>query len=267
MERKLPEYSIEGTPFIVDVNKGELRKVTKPDNIISFSNMQYIGSHYTLDYDLFTKGLSFFTKDALNTKVVEVPQMVNLDPEGMAQKYNIPVAALQGKTDFDIIVDQDLLRERLNGNLPVIKIADHDFIVDFPLKELRPKNDFNTSIRLHELHYSIEEEKYKAFYHIPSHCIVDINPATIKEIPENLVQIEIPIERKLDPVGAAREYGFDYKDLLIKYPLESNLEAKVIPIEKTNLPYLVKANNEREKQLQKNKPHKSLRRRKNGIGL
>ncbi|HEY0055743.1 MAG TPA: hypothetical protein VGB63_10330, partial [Pedobacter sp.] len=174
---------------------------------------------------------------------------------------------LPGKTDFDIIVDQELLRERLNGKLPVIKIADYDFIVDFPLKELRPNNDFNNSIRLHELYYSIEEEKYKAFFHVPTHSIIDINPATIKELPKNLVQIEIPFERKLDPIGAAKEYGFDYKDLLIKYPLERNLEAKVIPIEKTNLPYLVKVNNEREKDLQKNKPHKSLRRRKNGKGL
>ncbi|HEY0055633.1 MAG TPA: hypothetical protein VGB63_09775, partial [Pedobacter sp.] len=70
MERKLPAYIIEGTPFIVDVKKGELRQVAKPDNIISFSDMQYVGSQYTLEYDLFSKGLSsFFTKDALNTKV------------------------------------------------------------------------------------------------------------------------------------------------------------------------------------------------------
>lgn len=263
MKRQLPIHVIEGTRFIVDLQQGELRQEDRPENVISFKDMQYKESHYTFEYDQSTKNLPFsFTADPKNIIEVQVPPMVKLDPEGMAEKYKVSVTSLQDKSDFDIIVDKELLQERLNGKLPIINIAGRDFIIDFQLKELRPKDNFSTSIRLHELHYSLYEEKYLAFYHIASHKIIEIDPARIKELPQGVVQIEIPFERKLDPVAAAREYGVDYKDMLVKYPIHKNLEAKVIPIEKTSLPYLVKTNRERENQLEKNKSKKSLKRKR-----
>ncbi|WP_423147799.1 hypothetical protein [Rubrolithibacter danxiaensis] len=263
MKRQLPIHIIEGTEFIVDVQQGQLRQADKPENVILFEDMQYKESHYTFRYDLSTKNIPFsFTADPKNAREVQVPQMVTLDPAGMAEKYSIPVLSLKDKTDFDIIVDKKLLQERLNGKLPMINIAGHDFIVDFRLKELRPKDDFSTSIRLHDLHYVIEQEKYLAYYHPASHQVIDIDPARIKEVPRGVVLIEIPFERKLDPVAAAREYGMDYKDMLVKYPILKNLQANVIPIEQTNLPKLVKTNREREKQLEKNKLKKSLKRKR-----
>lgn len=263
MKRQLPIYIIEGTRFIVDVQQGELRQEDRPENVISFEDMQYKESHYTFEYDRSTNTLPFsLTADPKNIIEVQVPPMVKLDPEGMAEKYKVPVTSLQDKTDFDVIIDKELLQERLNGKLPIINIAGHDFIIDFRLKELRPKDDFSTSIRLHDLHYSLYEEKYLAFYHIASHRVIDIDSARIKELPQGVVQIEIPFERKLDPVAAAREYGTNYKDMLIKYPIHKNLEAKVTPIEKTTLPYLVKKNRERENQLERNQSKKSLKRKR-----
>jgi hypothetical protein len=54
--------------------------------------------------------------------------MVVLDPVGMAAKYNLPLDSLDRKTDYDIIVDNELVQKRLNGFLPVIDIAGHDFL-------------------------------------------------------------------------------------------------------------------------------------------
>lgn len=47
MERELPTINIEGTDFVVDVNKLELREKADPINIIPFEDMRDVGDGYT----------------------------------------------------------------------------------------------------------------------------------------------------------------------------------------------------------------------------
>lgn len=55
MTRRLPEYDLKGTAFIVDVVKMELREKENPSNVISFGAMYDYRSTFILDYDPVTK--------------------------------------------------------------------------------------------------------------------------------------------------------------------------------------------------------------------
>lgn len=261
MERELPTYIISGTKFIVDINKGEIRQKDQEKNVIRFCDMSYTSSGYSFPYDTVIRNIPIGI-NSNPVKEVEIPMQVVLDPVGIAEKYNLPIAALDRKTDYDILINPDLVQKRLNGVLPVIDIAGHDFIVDYRLNELRPKDDFSTSIRLNDLYYDYGEEKYKAFYQPATHSVIPIDPATIAEVPDGLVQIEFPMECALDPIGAARDFEMDMKVMLLKHPPQEKHTAKVIPIERTNIPKLVEKNKERGHQQahQGNEHHRRQRR-------
>ena len=244
MERKMPTYTIEGTEFIVDVGKNELRQLDNPSNTISFHDMLDRGTYYSFSFDKEKKNLPTPFKPPTQDIVrVTLPQMVHLDPLGMAAKHGLTVADLQGKHDFDIMIDQQLLTQRLNGILPLIKIAGHDFIVDLRLNELRPMNDFSTRINLNDLDVSNDGEKFLCFYHVPTKQVVTVTP-TVTKLPKDVVMLEIPNELILDPVGIARKNGLADIAFLKQYPLQRNLEAKVIPLSETGLPALIKKNKE-----------------------
>jgi len=242
MQRQLPIITIQGTSFIVDVAKGELRQSDNPANSISFDDMQDKGTHYSFSYDRIEKNLPSSFKSAGNDIVkVTILQMVDLDPMAMAEKHGLEITKLQGKNDFELIVDQQVLVERLNGRLPTINIAGHDFIVDLRLNELRPENDFSTRIDLRNLDISNDGEKFLCFYHPASKNVVEINPA-LMDLPKGVVMLEIPNELNLDPVAVARKYGLEDREFLRQYPLHKKLEAKVIPLSETGLPALILKN-------------------------
>ena len=244
MERELPTYIINGTKFIVDIDKGEIRQKDQENNVIRFCDMSYTNSGYSFPYDTVIRNLPIGIHSN-PVKEVEIPMQVVLDPVGIAEKHNLPVESLNRKTDYDILVNPELVQKRLNGVLPVIDIAGQDFIVDYRMNELRPKDDFSTSIRLNDLYYDYGEEKYKAFYQPATHSVIPIDPATVTEVPDGLVQIEFPMECALDPIAAARDFEMDMKVMLLKHPPKEKHTAKVIPIERTNIPSLVEKNRQR----------------------
>lgn len=136
--RPLPTFTIEGTTFLVDIHKQVLRQANDPDNEISFiNNMQDNGTFYGLLYDLDEKRAAEDLFDQNRVKGIDVPTLIELDPQGMSAKYGIPETELKGKTDFEVIVDQDWLAERKKGVLPRVNIAGEEFIIDLPLQELR----------------------------------------------------------------------------------------------------------------------------------
>jgi hypothetical protein len=137
MERELPIINIEGTDFLVDVKKVELREKTNPKNRIPVFEMQDVGNGYMFDYSLEEKNIiSFFSNNEVTT--VKIPELVKLDPVGMAAKYKI--ADITGKTDFDVMVNQEALHKRIKmGILPTISIAGHTFYADARINQLRQR--------------------------------------------------------------------------------------------------------------------------------
>ncbi len=104
MERELPVFTIEGTDFIVDIQKGGLVQADDPGNIIELESLSDHGTHYEMFYDLREKNWVAGVGPIDDQMVdVKIPLMVTLDPVGMAEKYGVKVAGLQGKTDKQIM--------------------------------------------------------------------------------------------------------------------------------------------------------------------
>jgi hypothetical protein len=250
VKRKQAVFSLEGTDFYVDLDKKVLAQVGNASNEISFiNNMKDMGTHYQLLYDkeeINAKGEIFDPKQIVP---IEVPPLSVLDPDGMAEKYQITVAAMQGKTDFEIMVDQDLLKQRLDGVLPKIEICEEQYIVELRLNELRHE-EHSPQINLKKFDLAPDGATYQAFYHPLIKQIVEPDHH-LTAIPEGLVMIEIPNELKLDPVGAARKYGLEEKDVLRLFPIQKALKARTIAVEDTGLPALVQRNVQNQKEAEK----------------
>lgn len=248
MQRQVPIFIIQGTSFLVDVKEQVLRQTNDQENEISFiNNMQDHGTFYRLLYDLDGKRAAEDQRDQTRVKVIDVPQLIELDPEGMAEQYGLTVGELQGKTDFQVIVDQELLAQRRNGLLPKIDIAGAEYIIDLRLAELRPAGDFSPAISLRDLDLSADGEYYLAYFHPAIRQVVPIDPK-LTELPDGVIQLQISNELRLDPVAMARKYGMEENDVLRRYPIQKNLKAVIVPLHETGLPALIQRNRE---QLQK----------------
>jgi hypothetical protein len=165
----------------------------------------------------------------------------------MAHKYGLPTELVMGKSDFEVIVDQEALDRRLNGVLPRINIAGEDFIIDLRLKEMRHARHFFPVLSLKSFELTGDGWNYEAYYHLLLRQVVEIDPK-LTEFPEGVVLIRIPNEIGLDPVGTARDYGMDERELLRRYPIQTALSTEVIPLSETHIPALIRQNRE---QLQK----------------
>jgi hypothetical protein len=246
-QRPLPIYTIEGTSFFVDVDKQVLRQTNDRGNEISFINdMLDEGARYRLFYDPERRNIPWQSYHAGQLKEIQVPQLVVLDPDGMAAAYGTTVEQLRGKTDFEVIVDQELLALRHGGALPQIDIAGERFIVDVRLQELRHALNFHPVISLKSFDLA-SNGKYEAFYHPVIRQVVAIDPK-LTELPPDVVKIELPGEIDLDPVATARRYGINEHMLLRRHPIQKTLKAKVIPLAETGIPALIRRNREELRQ-------------------
>jgi len=98
MKRKLPTIEIEGTIFFVDVINDELRQRDAPDNTIPFGVFDPEDDGYTFLYDMQRRNVpenrGALKKMEPHFKWVTLPAMMELDPEGIAIKYGIPLEIL-----------------------------------------------------------------------------------------------------------------------------------------------------------------------------
>jgi hypothetical protein len=237
-------YNIDGTSFTVDIDRQVLRQTSDQGNEISFiNNMQDHGTHYRLLYDLVELRPAEDLFDGNRIKVVDIPQLTTLDPEGMSARYSIPVEKLRTLNDFEVIVDQEALALRKAGILPQIDIAGEKFAVDLRLQELRHAQYFFPVISLKSLDLTNDGWHYEAFYEPLMKQTVAIDPKLL-EIPQGIIKIKIPNEIGLDPVATAQIYGMDERALLRRYPIQKDLKAEVIPLSETELPRLIRQNKE-----------------------
>ncbi len=264
MERKLPIITIDKYQFTVDGEKLELREVANPDTVIPFEKMDENESGYSFYYskEFIKEDNSIFT--TVHTEF-EIPDLVQLDPEGMAKRYGLAIEELKGKTDFDLMVDQKALDLRINkGILPTINIAGHTFYVDLRMNMLRPKDDFiSNGINFDEIddYFSEERKAYLIPYNPKTHEFQEIDWEKCTAFPKDIIAIEFPFQKYLDPVGWNRLGGWDLKDELKHTGLKSHHKAKVIPWEQTPLNDIIKENLKNFKvKPNSNKPSKGRKR-------
>ena len=260
MERELPTIKIDNTVFIVDVDKTELRQKDNPKNTISFLDMTDLGDCYQIDYCRATK--NFPPPFSYESDVtIRIPEMVKLDPEGMAIKYNCSIQEIRSKTDFDLMVDQNAYRERIAGLLPMVNIAGHTFYVDLRMGSLRPHDDFSTKgIIFNQIkdYYNEEKGVYQIPYNPTTHQFEPID-LDITSIPKHLIPIEFPSERKLDPIGYNKLHGNSLHREVKKLNLQLSFKAKEIFWSETNVPTLIKLNKQEIKQQKLEKKSNTIR--------
>ncbi|MGV8094849.1 MAG: hypothetical protein AB2L24_23605 [Mangrovibacterium sp.] len=272
MKRKLPVYVIEGTDFIVDVEKLQLREKADPENRISVFEMKDVGDGYMFDYSRKVKNLPELFSDDQDITVVKIPELVKLDPVGMAKKYGLGVEEIKGRTDFDLMVDQDAFRQRLAGRLTTLDLAGHTFYVDIPMGRLRPKDDFPSGgIVFREIagYYNDQQEAYVIPYNPKTREFQEPDYRQITAIPENLVVVSFPHESVMDPVGFNRKGGWEITYGLKGMNIRSHFNAKIIDWKETGIEAIIKENlkkmprqNRQQQTEQSGKNKKRLRRRR-----
>ncbi len=95
MTRQLPRVDIAGTAFYVDVLHEELRQQDNPANRISFNAFDQDGDGYTFLYDRQRKNVAVNREQIEDSlQWVTLSALMELDPEGIALKYHIPLEIL-----------------------------------------------------------------------------------------------------------------------------------------------------------------------------
>lgn len=120
MTRQLPIVHIAGTAFYVDVLREWLQQQSNPVNRISFDAFTQERNGYTFIYDNMRRNAAAEGADLSDERrfcSITLPALMELDPEGIALKYNIPIEVLcpdrAGDTldmdDEDEFYDENLL--------------------------------------------------------------------------------------------------------------------------------------------------------------
>jgi len=98
MTRKLPLVDLQGTAFFVDVLSDHLMERDNLKNRIPFEAFQQEGNGYKILYDLERKNIAQnpteITDFGGRYQWVTLQALMELDPEGIAMKYDIPIQVL-----------------------------------------------------------------------------------------------------------------------------------------------------------------------------
>ncbi len=271
MKRDLPVYKIEGTDFIVDVANLQLKEKANPENVIRVFDMRDVGDGYVFDYSPKEKNMPVLFRDDMDITTVKIPELVQLDPVGMTEKYGYSDHDIQGKTDFEIMVDQQALGRRLMGQLPTIEIAGHTFFVDIRMDMLRPKDDFlsNGIVFSHiDYYYNDAKKAYLIPYNPKTHEFQEVDYEKITSIPKDLIVISFPHEGELDPIGFNKKGGWDETYGLKATNIKPHFEANLVDWKETGIEATIQENIKKHQQSkQPDESHKTGTRIRRGPKL
>lgn len=270
MEKELPTIKIEGTEFLLDVGQLLLIQKDSPENTISFFEMEDKGDCYSFDYNRKSHNIPAPWDRAEDNVRIQLLQLVEMDPDGMANKYGLSPKQIHGKSDLDIMVDSSALEQRLKGRLTTIEIDGHTFYVDIPMDRLRPKDDFlSKGIVFSEIDHYYEEEKqlYRIPYSPSRHEFQEVDFENLTELPKELILIEFPYERILDPIGFNRKHGVDPLWGLKETGIRSHFEARKVDWKETGLEEMIEENRKRLGVHKSDDPPQKASRQRKGRGI
>lgn len=110
MKRQLPLINIDGTTFLVDVINDCLRQQSDMENRIPFEVFEQRGDGYSFLYDRRLKSAATDQEvpgDHKRYKKITLPALMELDPEGIALKYHIPLAILCPEKMMDKMMEDE----------------------------------------------------------------------------------------------------------------------------------------------------------------
>lgn len=245
MESKHRVIYIDNSAYEVDLNNLELIPVVNPEKSIAISDIKDEGEYYSILLDRALKtpisGMIDTDKSTDDAIHVIIPRVL-FEENFWNDKAQINhLNKLSFAREWNILVPDEMLRQRLAGKLPVIDVGGNDFIIDWRLKELRAKDNPHIRIDLRNMEMDPSGENYGCLYDWKNRCVYPFDPE-MTVLPENVTAMEIPYELKLDPVGVARQYGMSDVAMLSQYPIQEHLAVKVIPLKDTELAAIVMKN-------------------------
>lgn len=224
----LPKYEIHGTSFFVDIENNRLVEEKNPANTISFNSMTDKRTYYEMDYDTRLKSNSYdFLNSTGRNVTVTLPQMKDLDPERMAKKYGLEISELRSRSDFEIMVNQELLKRR-KEEFPILNIAGTDFQVNIVTEEFKNLKAPYININVGNLDFDEDTEILRGLYDTKRMQFVNIDMG-ITAWPKDTVYVELPRFDELDPVRYSRYYPEEMEWHLRLSPLKEKYVATVLP--------------------------------------
>ncbi|MFS4474702.1 hypothetical protein [Chryseobacterium sp. T20] len=213
---RLPIINIMGTDFIVDVVNYELRQRGNERNILYLQDWKEVENGYGFYYDTALKNIPKESFNLETTQYVEIPEFVKMAPLEVAEKTHKNLLESLQMTDFDLMVNSYMFKERINGNLPTIYLGRRKeaFYVDLQRGMLRPYCPSSVpSIRFAEIEKYFEPDKdiYLVPFNNSTNKVVTLDYTTIKEVPKDVDLLSIPSLKRMDRVGWNILHGFDAK--------------------------------------------------------
>lgn len=232
--RELPICMVGGVEFKIDVANCRLIERENDKNTISL--LDHIARNkkgYSFVFNPLTKKVMYGKVFSRGAAMVDLPDMVKLDPIGMSIKYGLTLGEVKAKTDFQLMVDQDAYQKRLAGELPVLDLQGHIYSIDIRSHRLVSKDDIaRADISLYDLNFvNVDNQAtYMLGYNTERKDIelVDVYEIFSKnEVPDNLVPLTFPVDEYLDPIGFNIEMGnaIDYR--LRQRGVKQHFEAKI----------------------------------------
>lgn len=220
---------IDHRPFIIDLEKDELRQYNRPANTIAFNTLSRSGFLFSLE---------------LNGSIFKIPQTLLQIPEQLTPLMRTAINLRSRDENWGIYIGDEAVARRLSGELPHIDISGTDFTIDWRLRELRETAEPWKKININDLDMTEDYESYGFFYDTVNHTVFDFDE-TVTEMPENVVIAEIPNEYGLDPVAVAREAELGDAGLLAQNPYLSKQSAVIKPITGIGLEAFIEENRQR----------------------
>lgn len=261
--RELPEIQINGRLWLVDVDGYQIVDKENPENRISALQMQYSDEGYWFAYSKKKQSLvKPFNPEPGDVVYVNLFHFTDMDPEGVAKKYGLRVAEVEGKTDYEIMTDKQVLISRLQGKLTTVDIYGDIYYVDPIMEALCPKDHFlHNEIEFADLieFYNKETGQCEIPYDYRKQQVADIDRNTIVEHPPCVVIVSLPEPTVMDPMGYAEAYDFNPVEILEKIPQKTHFKGEILQGKDSWLSKLIEENRKQlgwKKPVQKRKGQK-----------
>lgn len=218
MQEKLPEIKIHDAVFQFDIDSLVFIKKDDPSELIFFNHMYDCLTHYEYYQKIGEKDVTSISRSEAdifdgpeqNEKIyqaynallvkVKIPRIAEIDPEGMMRKYACSLDDIKNKTDFEIIVDQDVIKRRMAGETVKIDIGNKVYQIDALRGFLQPLDSSESEIDIAQYRHDYYIEDEDCYY---LHCNMEngriVDPLRDQSI-ENTIVYKVPCLTSLDPI-------------------------------------------------------------------
>lgn len=240
MEKKPIQLILNGSLWNVDVAQECLEKADNKHNKIRYEDMDFKQTHYEFDYDPVFQNIQSPFDEPNGVVKVNVPVMLESDPEGMCAKYNLVAAQLSDEEKFILHVHEPEIVARLKGKLPVVSVEHARYQVDLAKGLLLPLyRDDLAPIELYKFKLSPDGKSQECLYDTKTGKAYSFGYPQDK-LPEHLSLLKIPVSQQLDSFAIAEIAQQHWLRYVVKYPPAGSFLAEVKPVQKPGLDKAVK---------------------------